>query len=272
MSRNRVLLSALITLAACATTPTADPEPAATAPAAPSAAAASAEEDPYLWLEEIQGERALAQAEQWTRRTEADLSREPGFESWRERALAILNDERQISLPDDVMGGFVTNFWRDAQNPRGLWRISPLEPYLAGRPQWRVLIDVDALGRSEGQSWVWHGADCLAPDYRRCLVQLSPGGGDADVVREFDLASGSFVEGGFTLPEAKSSVTWLDSDRLVVATDYGPDSLTTSGYPRIAKIWRRGTPLDPDPAWPHLLDRRDHAGDRCRTEVGALAQ
>ncbi len=243
MSRNRVLLSALITLAACATTPTADPEPAATAPAAPSAAAASAEEDPYLWLEEIQGERALAQAEQWTRRTEADLSREPGFESWRERALAILNDERQISLPDDVMGGFVTNFWRDAQNPRGLWRISPLEPYLAGRPQWRVLIDVDALGRSEGQSWVWHGADCLAPDYRRCLVQLSPGGGDADVVREFDLASGSFVEGGFTLPEAKSSVTWLDSDRLVVATDYGPDSLTTSGYPRIAKIWRRGTPL-----------------------------
>ena len=85
------------------------------------------------------------------------------------------------------MGDHVTNFWRDAANPRGLWRISPLAAYLAGKPQWRTLIDVDALGQTEGKSWVWHGADCLAPDYRRCLVSLSPGGTDADVVREFDL-------------------------------------------------------------------------------------
>ena len=241
MSRNSLALSAIALLAACATGPAA--EPAGTAPSAPPQAAVAGEEDPYIWLEEIQGERALAQAEEWTRRTETDLSRMAGFQQWRDRALAILNDERQITLPDAVMGRFVTNLWRDAENPRGLWRISPLDAYLAGRPQWRVLIDVDALGRSEGKSWVWHGADCLAPDYRRCLVQLSPGGGDADIVREFDIESGSFVEGGFILPEAKSSVTWLDRDRLVVATDYGPDSLTTSGYPRIAKIWRRGTPL-----------------------------
>jgi prolyl oligopeptidase len=252
-----LLVSAFALLAGCATAgavegstaavgaeAAAATEPAGAAVEAPTPAGATDVEDPYIWLEEIQSERALAQAQEWTERTEADLSRMAGFDAWRDRALAILNDERQITLPDSVMGRFVTNFWRDSDNPRGLWRISPIEPYLAGRPQWRVLIDVDALGRSEGKSWVWHGADCLAPEYRRCLVSLSPGGGDADIIREFDIESGAFVEGGFTLPEAKSSVTWLDRDRLVVATDYGEGSLTTSGYPRIAKIWRRGTPLD----------------------------
>ena len=206
-------------------------------------AALAAQDDPYLWLEEVQGERALAQVEQWNKATETDLSRAPGFAERRQRALAILNDERQIALPDEIQGDFVTNFWRDAEHPRGLWRISPLQAYLSGQPQWRVLIDVDALGRQEGKSWVWHGADCLAPDYRRCLVSLSPGGGDADVVREFDRQTGAFIEGGFTLPEAKTDVAWLDSDRLLVVTDYGPESLTTSGYGRVAKIWRRGTPL-----------------------------
>ena len=240
MPRNFTLLSAFLFLAGCATAPESDSATAGAAPPAPTAANA---EDPYLWLEEIEGERALAQVEQWNRRTESDLSQMAGFATWRDRALAILNDERQIAVPDKVMGQFVTNLWRDAQNPRGLWRISPLADYLAGRPQWRVLVDVDALGQAEGQSWVWHDPNCLAPEFRRCLISLSPGGGDADVIREFDVTSGAFVEGGFTLPEAKSSVTWLDSDRLLVATDYGPDSLTTSGYPRITKIWRRGTPL-----------------------------
>ena len=209
----------------------------------PTALAAADGDDPYLWLEEIQGERALRQVDAWNKATEDDLSRSPGFEAMRARALAILNDERQIAMPDQVQGAFVTNFWRDGAHPRGLWRISPRAAYLAGRPEWRVLIDVDALGRAEGKSWVWHGADCLAPDYRRCLVSLSPGGGDADVMREFDIPSGRFVDDGFSLPEAKSSVTWLDADRLLVVTNYGPDSLTSSGYGRIAKIWRRGTPL-----------------------------
>jgi prolyl oligopeptidase len=235
LSRKLLSLSALL-LCACATTPA--PEPVTAAPAV-----ATAEEDPHIWLEEIQGERALAQVEEWNRRTETDLSQTEGYETRRQRALAILNDERQIALPDQIMGDFVTNFWRDAEHPRGQWRISPLAAYLAGQPQWQVLIDVDALGRQEQQSWVWHGANCLAPEYRRCLVALSPGGGDADTLREFDVQSGAFVEGGFTLPEAKSDVTWLDADRLVVATDYGEGTLTTSGYPRIAKIWRRGTPL-----------------------------
>lgn len=207
------------------------------------AVALAQNDDPYLWLEEIQGQRALAQVEEWNRATEADLSRTPGFAEHRERALALLNDERQIAMPGQIQGDYVTNFWIDGDHPRGQWRISPLAAYRAGRPEWRVLIDVDALGREEGQSWVWHGANCLAPEYRRCLVELSPGGGDADVVREFDVASGRFVEGGFALPEAKTNVTWLDMNRLLVVTNYGPDSLTTSGYGRIVKVWRRGTPL-----------------------------
>ena len=200
-------------------------------------------EDPYLWLEEIEGQRALDQVREWNQATAAVLEGAPGFEQYRQRAKAILDDERQIAIPDEVQGDRVTNFWRDAQNPRGLWRVSPLAPYLAGKPEWRVLIDVDALGKAEGKSWVWHGAGCLAPDYRRCLVSLSPGGTDADVVREFDMATGKFVYGGFALLEAKSSVAWVDADTLLVVTDYGEGSLTSSGYGRIAKLWTRGTPL-----------------------------
>jgi prolyl oligopeptidase len=205
--------------------------------------AQTAPEDPHIWLEEIQGERALAQVEEWNEATERDLSHMPGFEQVRGRALAILNDDNQIAAPMRVQGDTVLNLWRDANNPRGLWRVSPIEAYLAGAPEWRVLIDVDALGREEGVSWVWGGANCLAPDYRRCLVSLSPGGTDAVTVREFDMEAGAFVEGGFTLPEAKTNLTWIDRDSLLVVTDYGPESLTTSGYGRIAKVWRRGTAL-----------------------------
>ena len=203
----------------------------------------AAAEDPHLWLEEIEGERAIAQVKAWNKATEDQLTKAPRFEEYRRRAREILDDERQIATPEAVIGDQVTNLWRDAKNPRGLWRVSPLAAYAAGKPQWRTLIDVDALGRQEGKSWVWHGADCLAPDYTHCLVALSPGGTDADVVREFDITTGKFIEGGFTLPEAKSNLAWVDENTLMVATDYGPESLTTSGYPRIAKLWKRGTPL-----------------------------
>ncbi|MEA3054512.1 MAG: prolyl oligopeptidase [Sphingomonadales bacterium] len=211
------------------------------------AAAPAATDDPYLWLEEVEGKRALAQVKEWNAATEAQLTRDPKFESYRQRALAILDDEEQIATPDELLGDQVANLWRDARNPRGLWRVSPLAAYRAGRPQWRTVIDVDALGKAEGKSWVWHGADCLAPEYRRCLVALSPGGTDADVVREFDLATGRFVEGGFTVPEAKTDVSWVDSDTLLVGTDYGPGSLTSSGYARIVKLWKRGTALGAAP-------------------------
>lgn len=207
------------------------------------AAAAPASDDPYLWLEEIEGKRALDQVKAWNKATEEQLTKSPGFEQYRARARAILDDEQQIAAPEAVLGDFVTNLWRDAKNPRGLWRISPLAAYAAGKPQWRTLIDVDALGKQEGKSWVWQGANCLAPDYRRCLVSLSPGGSDASTVREFDLQAGKFIEGGFSLAEAKHDFGWIDSNRLLVVTNFGPESLTTSGYGRVAKIWTRGTPL-----------------------------
>ncbi|QCB54471.1 S9 family peptidase [Sphingopyxis sp. PAMC25046] len=207
------------------------------------AAAAPQDDDPYLWLEDIEGAKALDWVKKENAATDKLIVTRPGFEADRKRARAILDDDRQIAMPGEVMGDMITNFWRDASNPRGLWRQSPLDAYLAGKPVWTTLIDVDALGKAEKQSWVWHGADCLAPDYKRCLVSLSPGGTDADIVREWDRTTKSFVEGGFTLPQAKSSVTWEDADTLLVATDYGEGSMTASGYPRIVKRWSRGTPL-----------------------------
>ncbi len=199
--------------------------------------------DPYLWLEDIEGKKALDWVKKENAATDKLLLTRPGFEADRKRAREILDDDRQIAEPGEVMGDVITNFWRDANNPRGVWRQSPLDAYLTGKPQWTTLIDVDALGKAEKQSWVWHGADCLAPDYKRCLVSVSPGGTDADVVREWDRTTKSFVDGGFTLPQAKSSVTWENADALLVATDYGDGSMTASGYPRIVKRWKRGTPL-----------------------------
>lgn len=207
------------------------------------AAAAPQDDDPYLWLEDIEGAKALDWVKKENAATDKLIVTRPGFEADRKRARAILDDDRQIAMPGEVMGQTITNFWRDESNPRGLWRQSPLDAYLAGKPVWTTLIDVDALGKAEKQSWVWHGADCLAPEYKRCLVSLSPGGTDADIVREWDRTTKSFVDGGFNLPQAKSSVTWEDVDTLLVATDYGEGSMTTSGYPRIVKRWKRGTPL-----------------------------
>lgn len=205
-------------------------------------AAVAQSTDPYLWLENVEGAKALAQVKQWNAGTEAVLTKMPGYEDHRQRALAMLNDPQQIATPDDVMGDLVANHWVDADHKRGLWRVSPLPDYLAGKPLWRTLIDVDALGKSEGKSWVWHGANCLAPEYRRCLVSLSPGGGDADVIREFDLPSGQFVAGGFTVPLGKNNAEWLDKDTLLVAAVEGEGTATRSGYPRIVKRWQRGTP------------------------------
>jgi prolyl oligopeptidase len=207
------------------------------------ASAASAQaDDPYLWLEEIQGAKPLAQVKEWNAETMAALTKVPGYEQHRQRALKILNDPEAIALPDSVMGDMVANHWVDAAHKRGLWRVSPLADYLAGKPQWKTLIDVDALGKAEGKSWVWHGANCLPPEYQRCLVSLSPGGGDADVIREFDLPTAKFVAGGFEVPLGKNNATWVDRDTLLVAAVEGEGTATRSGYPRIVKRWQRGTP------------------------------
>ena len=205
-------------------------------------AALAQADDPYLWLEDIQGAKPLATVRQWNAATEAALTKMPGFEAHRQRALQLLNDPNQIAMPDEVLGDLVANHWVDGSHKRGLWRVSPLAAYLAGKPEWRTVIDVDALGKTEGKSWVWHGADCLPPAYQRCLVSLSPGGSDADVIREFDLSTGQFVADGFVVPEGKNTATWADRDTLLVAKVEGEGTATQSGYPRIVKEWKRGTP------------------------------
>lgn len=169
-------------------------------------AAAPAAADPHAWLEDVEGAAALTQVKAWNAETLKVLTATPGFADNRARALALLEDDKRIATPDSVQGGQVFNLWRDATNPRGLWRIAPLTGFTAGTPQWRVLIDVDALGKAEGKSWVWGGATCLAPAYARCMVELADGGTDAGVWREFDVTKGQFVPGGFTLPAAKSNV------------------------------------------------------------------
>ena len=198
--------------------------------------------DPYLWLEDVAGEGALTWVRERNADTQTRLARGDRFETLRDEIRAVLDSDDRIPYPHR-RGDHLYNFWQDADHPRGLWRRTTLDSYRGADPQWQVLLDVDALGAQESENWVWQGAAVLRPDFRRCLVQLSRGGADANVVREFDLDTLSFVDDGFTLPEAKSRVGWIDVDRIYVGTDFGPDSLTSSGYPRIIKEWRRGTPL-----------------------------
>jgi len=204
---------------------------------------AVAADDPYLWLEDVTGEDALAWVRAQNERTLAALSGSEEFEALRAEVLAALDSDARIPYVRR-RGEFLYNYWQDARHPRGLWRRTTLESYRAEQPDWHVLLDLDAVAAAEDENWVWKGAAVLRPDHRLALVQLSRGGADAAVVREFDLEAGDFVSGGFTLPEAKSAVGWLDADRILVGTDFGQGTLTSSGYPRVVKEWRRDTPLD----------------------------
>jgi prolyl oligopeptidase len=198
--------------------------PAARKPAAPVAAPAketAVSEDPYLWLEDIHGEKPLAWVETQNARTQADFADTPAFGKTRDAILGILDSDAKIPYVSKI-GDRYYNFWKDKDHPRGVWRRTTLAEYRKDKPNWETVIDLDALGKAEGKSWVWHGAQCLKPADRRCLVSLSPGGGDADVVREFDLHDKAFVKGGFELPEAKTQVAWIDENRIYVATDFGP--------------------------------------------------
>jgi prolyl oligopeptidase len=198
--------------------------------------------DPHLWLEEVEGVAALDWVRQRNARTQSVLQATPGFEATRTRLRAILDSKDRI--PAIVRrGAWFYNFWQDAAQPRGVWRRTTLAEFRKLEPTWEVLLDLDALAKLEGENWVWAGADCLGPQYRHCLISVSRGGADAKVVREFDSVAKVFVRGGFELPEAKSDVTWIDIDALYVGTDFGPGSMTASGYPRIVKRWQRGTPL-----------------------------
>jgi len=201
------------------------------------------EEDPYLWLEEIQGEKAMAWVKEQNQRTVAELEAVPEFQGSVKRFLDILDSREKIAYPS-LRGKYVYNFWQDTAHIRGVWRRTTLEDYLLPQPNWETVLDVDALAKAENENWVYKGVVCLYPDYRHCMISLSRGGGDAVVVREFDAVTKSFVTNGFQLREAKSNVNWKDPDTLWLGTDFGEGSLTKSGYPRIAKEWKRGTPLE----------------------------
>jgi len=204
---------------------------------------AQAPSDPNLWLEDVTGERALGWVREQNEVTKRALESAPDFKPIYDRLLAIYDSKERIPYVTKH-GPYYYNFWRDAQHVRGLWRRTSLEEYRKNDPAWETVLDLDAVAAEEKENWIWKGTDVRYPDYTRALVFLSRGGADAVVTREFDLTAKAFVQGGFALPEAKSSVAWGDQDSVYVATDFGKDSMTDSGYPRTVKRWLRGAPLD----------------------------
>ncbi|MBL8537203.1 MAG: S9 family peptidase [Hyphomonadaceae bacterium] len=222
------MLSAL-TLTACST-PTMTSEPAAMNGA-----------DPYLWLEEVEGDRALAWVREQNQRSLATLEGDPRYAALHADALAIANNRDRLPL-GGIHDGYYYNFWQDEAHVRGIYRRTPLAAFARGEPNWETVLDIDAVAAAENANWVFKGADCLEGS-SRCMVALSDGGKDASTYREYDLTTRQFVADGFVVPEAKSSVAWVDANTLLVATDWGAGAMTESGYAFIVKRWRRGAPL-----------------------------
>ncbi|PKG57887.1 MULTISPECIES: prolyl oligopeptidase family protein [unclassified Shewanella] len=210
------------------------------------AAPTFAEEDKYLWLEDVEGAKPLEWVKQQNAISAKEIKAYNGFDGLVSNSLAILNNKERIPYASR-MDGFLYNFWKDENHVRGIYRRTTMEEYTKAEPQWETVLDIDALGKAEGVKWVYKGMSCRYPDYDRCLVSLSRGGADAVEVREFDLTSKSFVDKKqqpFALDEAKSSVSWIDKNTVFVGTDFADgNSLTDSGYPRVVKQWQRGTPL-----------------------------
>src|SRR5579862_8456316 len=198
--------------------------------------------DPFAWLEEVASEQARA----WVAARNAETTKalcDETFERDRVAILEILNAPDRLAVATG-RGRHLYNFWRDEQNPKGLWRRTTLASYRTPAPEWEVLLDLDQLAKAEGEDWVWGHAGTLPPAHRFALVHLSRGGADAVVVREFDLAERRFIDGGFYLPEAKGGAGWLDADTLLVSSALGGEAFATaSGYARTVRRWRRGTPF-----------------------------
>jgi prolyl oligopeptidase len=199
--------------------------------------------DPFLWLEDVEGDEARAWVREENARTLGLLEADPRYQGLYDAALKIITAEDRIPYPSFHREG-LANFWQDSGHVRGVWRKTTLASYRGSEPQWHTVLDIDALAAAEGKNWVYQGGQTLPPDDRLALVGLSDGGKDASEVREFDAVAETFVDGGFVLPEGKQSSTWLDSDTLFVARDWGPGTMTASGYPFIIKRWRRGQPLE----------------------------
>ncbi len=200
-------------------------------------------EQSLLWLEEIEGEKALGWVKQQNERTLQALTSDPRFDGVQEReAFQILTASDRITS-GTFRGDFVYNFWRDQDHKRGIWRRTSIKQFRKQKPDWEILLDVDQLAKTEKENWIYKGVDCLGPEFKRCLVELAPGGTDSAVYREYDIPTKLFVKHGFEVPLAKSNLCWEDQDHLLIATDWGAGSMNTSGYARILKRWKRGTPL-----------------------------
>jgi prolyl oligopeptidase len=206
-------------------------------------------EDPFTWLEEIEGQRALDWARAENARSLPVLQNDPRYQGFLDEALKIVNAKDRIpavafSGPNESE---LRNYWQDPDHVRGLWRRTTMASYRTADPKWETILDVDALARDEKANWVWEGSNCLAPDYTRCLVTLSDGGKDAVSFREFDTTTKSFVKDGFISPEGKQNYSWLDKDTVLIARDWGEmdgkPTMTKSSYPYVLKAWKRGTPL-----------------------------
>jgi prolyl oligopeptidase len=196
----------------------------------------------HLYLEEVLGDKALEEVQAWNSSTLARLTADPLFKILEAEALSILQSKDKIPYVS-YRGGAVHNFWQDAQHVRGVWRTSSLESYLTESPKWETVLDIDALSKAEDKNWVYKGTTCLSPKYERCIINLSDGGKDAVVRREFNTSTQSFIENGFITEESKGGMSWLSEDAMVVGVDFGEGSMTDSGYPMLAKLWKRGTPL-----------------------------
>jgi prolyl oligopeptidase len=236
--------------------------------AMPLATAAFAEnDDPYLWLEDVTGRKSMAWVEDQNAKSRPAVEADRGFAPLRDRFTEIAQSRSRIPAISKV-GPFVYNFWQDAANPRGLWRRTTLDEYRLASPAWETVLDLDKLSAAENEKWAWKGAACLYPKYERCLVSISRGGADAVEVREFDLVKKAFVADGFRLPESKGGVAWIDADTIYASRDFGPGTMTRSGYPRSVKRLGRGQPLADAPvvfevseddigAWPIVTHERD---------------
>ncbi|GAC1454992.1 MAG: prolyl oligopeptidase family protein [Steroidobacteraceae bacterium] len=198
--------------------------------------------DPYLWLEDVHGAKPLEWVRAQNSKSMAILEADPDYRKDYDAILKVMDATDRIPY-GTLEHQYVFNFWQDAQHPKGIWRRTGVADYAHSAPAWETLLDLDKLAADEHENWTWKGADC-SPALRRCLLSLSRGGGDAVVVREFDPAARAFVADGFQLKEAKSSITWLDEDTVLLATDFGPGSMTKSGYPRVVKLWKRGESMD----------------------------
>lgn len=247
--RKAILCVAVLALAACGQGKQADEtmKQAKATEAQPAqethAVADHAQTDPRLWLEEVHGEKALDWVKGENKRTLDIIENDPDFQKFDDEALKILDAKDKIDYGTE-RGGFVYNFWRDENHVRGIWRRTTLTDYAMGNPKWDVLLDMDKLAKDEGKNWVYKGSSCRPPEYDDCMITLSDGGLDASYRREFDIKTRSFVDGGFSMPQSKAGTAWADPNTLLVATDWGNDTMTDSGYPFVIKLWERGTPLE----------------------------